>query len=264
MVLIRKYFLHGLINSVLIGGLCAFLGIYNTNEMPFFNSFVFWVSTMLVGNLSAGLLLPLVINRWLVKRSLLLQLSSVVVLMSIPVTFVLAAYDHNYGLDWSFQFWLLQYRYVFVISAILIFLGYFIVGAQIARDLNVGDPNSPPNTASSDENKAKTTGELERQFLKRLTLKHHHSTLLAIKSEDHYLRVYTSVGEELILMRLSDAIKSLADADGMQTHRSWWVARHTIKDIKRKQGKLFLKTESDLVVPVSRTYENPVKALLAS
>ena len=264
MVLVRKYFLHGLINSILIGGLFAFLGIYNTNAMPFFNSFVFWVSTMLVGNLSTGLLLPLVINRWLAKHSLLVQLSCIVILMSIPVTFVLAAFDHNYGVDWSIQFWLLQYRYVIVISAILIFVGYFVVGTQIARDLNAGYANSLTNNVSCDANKAKASGELELQFLKRLTLKHHQARLLAIKSEDHYLRVYTSVGEELILMRLSDAIESLAGSDGMQTHRSWWVARHTIWDVQRKQGKLYLYTEGDLAVPVSRTYEKPVKELLAT
>ena len=65
-------------------------------------------------------------------------------------------------------------------------------------------------------------------------------------------------------MRLSDAVESLAGADGMQTHRSWWVARHTIKDVQRKQGKLFLHAGADLVIPVSRTYEKPVKELLVS
>ena len=49
--------------------------------------------------------------------------------------------------------------------------------------------------------------------------------LYAIESEDHYLRVHTSAGQELILMRLADAVRELAGVEGLQTHRSWWVAR---------------------------------------
>ena len=114
-----------------------------------------------------------------------------------------------------------------------------MVGNRIALDLNVTETNLLPNSVnptrhqSHDVKAAKAVGELERLFLKRLSHKHHQASLLAIKSEDHYLRIYTSIGEELILMRLSDAVESLAGADGMQTHRSWWVARHTIKDVQR-------------------------------
>lgn len=258
MALVRKYFLHGLAASILIGGLFAFLGVYNTNAIPFFERFVFWVSTMLVGNLSTGLLIPLVFNRWLSNQPLVLQLSCIVVLISIPVTLVLAAFDHNHGLDWSFKVWLLQYRYVVVVSAILIFVGYFILRSHLKLE-------AQPNTNESDtENAAQGLRKLERQFLKRLAPKHHDAALFAIKSEDHYLRVYTSVGEELILMRLSDAISALDKLEGMQTHRSWWVARSAISELQRKQGKLSLLTVADVVIPVSRTYEKAVKAAISS
>lgn len=256
MALVRKYFLHGLIASILIGGLFAFLGVYNTNSLQFFDRFIFWVSTMLVGNLSTGILVPLIFNRWLPNRPVVVQLSCIIVLISIPVTLVLAAYDPNHGLDWSTNTWLLQYRYVVVISAILIFVGYLMLRSHLDLEAKRHDDINGADT------EAATGRKLEQQFLKRLALKHHEAKLLAIKSEDHYLRVFTNVGEELILMRLTDAIKALDGLEGMQTHRSWWVARNAITDIQRKQGKLLLSAASELVVPVSRTYEKAVKALL--
>lgn len=252
MALVRKYFLHGLIVSILLGGLFAYLGVYNTDTIPFFNRFVFWVSTMLVGNLSTGLLIPLVFNHWLPNRPVIVQLSCIVVLISIPVTFVLAAYDHNHGLDWSLNVWLVQYRYVVVISAILIFVGYFMLRSNLALE----EKNESKRGA---ENEPDIARKLEQQFLKRLALKHHEGQLLAVKSEDHYLRVFTSVGEELILMRLSDAIEALDSVPGMQTHRSWWVARSAIADMQRKQGKIILTIVSGVEIPVSRTYEKVVK-----
>ncbi len=49
--------------------------------------------------------------------------------------------------------------------------------------------------------------------------------LLALQMEDHYLRVHTSAGNDLILLRLSDALAEVAGLDGRQVHRSYWVAR---------------------------------------
>jgi DNA-binding LytR/AlgR family response regulator len=78
-------------------------------------------------------------------------------------------------------------------------------------------------------------------------------------SEDHYLRIFTDQGEELILMRLSDALLELELAKGMQTHRSWWVAHAAIADMRRTQGKLTLLLKSGLTVPVSRSFDKAVK-----
>lgn len=256
MTLVRKYFVHGMIASILLGALFAFLGVYNTNTQPYFHRFVFWFSTMFVGNFATGVFAPMVFLKWLPKRPLVLQLSFVAVLISFPVTLVIAAYDHNYGLDWSFYIWLLQYRYVVVISAILVFVGYFILRPYIESQTSEGEqPDSTDNGKIASQH-------VEQQFLKRLAPKHQRATLIAIKSEDHYLRVFTDVGDELILMRLSDAISVLAGADGMQTHRSWWVANHAISDMTRKQGKLVIQCHNELEVPVSRTYEKHVKLKL--
>lgn len=98
-----------------------------------------------------------------------------------------------------------------------------------------------------------------KKFLERLPIKYRTAELYAVSSEDHYLRVHTSMGEELILMRLADAMRELENADGLQTHRSWWVAKAAVTDLKKENGKLTLVLQSGAEVPVSRTYTKAVK-----
>lgn len=78
--------------------------------------------------------------------------------------------------------------------------------------------------------------------------------LLALEMEDHYLRVHTSAGEALILCRMRDAARDLADADGMRVHRSYWVARAAVRDIRRKAKRPVLVLENGLEVPVGRSF----------
>jgi DNA-binding LytR/AlgR family response regulator len=239
MTLINKYFKHGLLLSVLLGALFAILGVYNTSSIPYFNRFVFWTATMVVGLFGTGLSVPFVFNKLLPDKPLFLQLTAVVLLISVPVTLVLAAFDHNYGIDWSVYIWLVQYRYVLIISAILIFGGYYVLKAQGLIESEKDD--------------------VSNLFLKRLPLEFQHAELYAVSSEDHYLKAITSEGSTLILMRLSDAIKELENVQGMQTHRSWWVAKSAVLKTKRMNGKLLLELKSGEKVPVSRTFDKAVK-----
>jgi hypothetical protein len=78
--------------------------------------------------------------------------------------------------------------------------------------------------------------------------------LLYIATEDHYLRVATRLGSDLILFRLSDAIAELDPAMGQQVHRSFWVARAAISTVERKGGRTLLVLIDGTRVPVSRTH----------
>lgn len=75
--------------------------------------------------------------------------------------------------------------------------------------------------------------------------------LLAIRAEGHYLRIYTDKGEELITYRLSDALAEIPPADGMQVHRSWWVADRSLTAHRQSDS---VKLVNGLEVPVSRSY----------
>jgi DNA-binding LytR/AlgR family response regulator len=92
------------------------------------------------------------------------------------------------------------------------------------------------------------------RFAERLPPKLRGAAIWAVEAEDHYLRLHTGKGQDLILMRLSDAIAELDGIEGAQVHRSWWVARNAITDIARADGRATLKLQDGSEVPVSRTY----------
>lgn len=78
--------------------------------------------------------------------------------------------------------------------------------------------------------------------------------LISLSAVDHYVDVATAKGSELVLMRLSDAIAETKPTEGLQVHRSHWVARDHVRDSAREAGKVFLILSDDRRVPVSRTY----------
>jgi DNA-binding LytR/AlgR family response regulator len=92
------------------------------------------------------------------------------------------------------------------------------------------------------------------KFLERLPLKLRGAEVWAVEAEDHYLRLHTSKGQDLVLMRLSDAIAELEGIEGAQVHRSWWVAREAITEAVRGDGRATLTLQDGAEVPVSRTY----------
>lgn len=77
--------------------------------------------------------------------------------------------------------------------------------------------------------------------------------LVAISVEDHYVRVRTIKGEELILMRLGDAIKEVGATRGLQVHRSHWVALDQVRATRRKGDGAILTMEHGPDIPVSRS-----------
>lgn len=97
------------------------------------------------------------------------------------------------------------------------------------------------------------------KFLERLPLKLRGAEIWAVEAEDHYLRLHTSKGQDLILMRLADAVAELAGIEGAQVHRSWWVARDAVADARRGDGRATLKLKDGSEVPVSRTYARLIR-----
>ena len=90
------------------------------------------------------------------------------------------------------------------------------------------------------------------RFLDRIPDKLTGGAIYAVQAEDHYLRIRTSKGSDLILMRLSDAIAELEGIEGAQTHRSWWVAKDGIDTVNRAGGRVTLLLKDGSEAPVSR------------
>ena len=96
--------------------------------------------------------------------------------------------------------------------------------------------------------------EAEAAFRNHLSARRRGARLIAVQAEDHYLRVHTDAGEELLTMRFADAVKELARAHGFQTHRSWWVAAEAVESVRWRQGVGEARLAGGLTAPVSRTH----------
>lgn len=96
-----------------------------------------------------------------------------------------------------------------------------------------------------------TPGE-KPKLLDRLPTHQQGADILAVSSEDHYSRVFTSAGESLILLRLGDAIAELEGIEGAQVHRSWWVARDAIRNAEKHGRNWQLVLSNGSIAPVSR------------
>ena len=97
------------------------------------------------------------------------------------------------------------------------------------------------------------------RFLQRLPPRLRGAEIWAVEAEDHYLRLHTSKGSDLILMRLSDAVAELEGVEGAQTHRSWWVARAAVVDVRRSEGRTSLRLKGGQNTPVSRSYTRALR-----
>lgn len=76
--------------------------------------------------------------------------------------------------------------------------------------------------------------------------------IIALSAEDHYTRIRTSQGEDLVLITLRDAIREAAPTQGLQIHRSHWVALQHILKAGRSDGNMHVTTTGGHTLPVSR------------
>lgn len=86
--------------------------------------------------------------------------------------------------------------------------------------------------------------------------------IVYLKSEDHYVYVYTAIGSSLIRMRFRDAVAGLGEW-GIQVHRSYWVAYRHMIQVKKRDRILELWLTDNHKVPVSSPYRGAVRASLA-
>jgi len=76
--------------------------------------------------------------------------------------------------------------------------------------------------------------------------------VVALQSEDHYVRVHGAMGSELLLMRLRDAIAEMGSVPGEQVHRSWWVAASGIVDVDVAGRNWTIHLTGGQSVPIAR------------
>ena len=84
--------------------------------------------------------------------------------------------------------------------------------------------------------------------------------VLCLQMEDHYVRIHTPRGSTLVLCPLGRAIEAVGDLEGLQVHRSWWVARHAVEGVAYEGRNLKLRLTGGLEAPVARNQVARLKA----
>lgn len=224
-------------NLAIAGAAGAFLslsGAMETHSIPLAMRLAYWMPLMLGGTLvgqavARGMTrIPrLNMNKWVFGATLALG-------MSIPTTVIV----------WGYTTWLLD-AHIPVAGLPTLFGAVLLIAAAMCAIMVASNWPGRATHASAQSPK-------RPRFLGRLPQKLVGAVIYAVSAEDHYLRIHTSKGSDLILMRLSDAITELEGIEGAQTHRSWWVARAAIESARREGDKAILSLKGGIEAPVSR------------
>lgn len=227
--------LRGLVVALIAGAFLTIAGAFGTGDLPIAPRLAYWMLLMALGYLW-GAFVARFFFRGGRLRTGKMWLDAVVatLVMSTPFT----------GVVWSTSA-LMFGGTAHVANLPYMFLPVVTVsGALTAINMLIETRRAAVTHATADPPK----------FLERLPLKLRGAEVWAVEAEDHYLRLHTSKGQDLILMRLADAVAELDGIEGLQVHRSWWVARDAITDAKRGDGRATLTLKDGAEVPVSRTY----------
>jgi DNA-binding LytR/AlgR family response regulator len=125
-----------------------------------------------------------------------------------------------------------------VVAAIISVFLYFFGPRQLVSD-DKAETNAP-------------------SLLERLPIQKR-GTLISMSVADHYVEVTTTKGQALLLLRLSDAIREVPQQDGLQVHRSHWVAQNQVVAARREKDRAILTMSDGRDIPVSRSYLPAVK-----
>lgn len=231
-------------SALVMAAIALFLAFINpyqaTGQMIFPLALLYWFTMIVLGGVFAEVGMSLY-TRQFPNAPIwgMLAVAAIVSALAVSGFIILIETLFNDGVPLAY--WPQVYGLVFVISAAISVVSYITERALDAPQIE----NAPADPAKT--------------FLQRLPVKFHSADLYAIASEDHYLRVYTSLGDDLILMRLADAERELSGANGARVHRSWWIAKSGITDEKKKDGRSLLILPNGTEVPVSRGYRAKAK-----
>jgi hypothetical protein len=140
------------------------------------------------------------------------------------------------------------------------FLGLPLYRYAVPRGYDSAAPGSLASTsAGADEWLGRAPG-----FIERLPARLGPSEVLAIKAEQHYIRVYSPQKEYMVLYRFSDAIRELDESLGHQVHRSYWVNTGAIDHVHAKAKDFHVRIKSGAEIPVSTPYQGMVRELTRS
>ncbi|MCE9523871.1 MAG: LytTR family transcriptional regulator DNA-binding domain-containing protein [Alphaproteobacteria bacterium] len=233
--------------AILPGFVLSLLGPFGSFAAPVWMRFAYWMPTMaLAACIGAGISIwseraPVFTARPL-ARYLFVTTGMTAAMTGVAWgmgTLVFGPGAIRFSPQFIFYVWLIT-MVVSMISAIL----------RARRDTRIEVAAAPVLAASP---------ALPPSLTARLPAKLKGGTILALQAEDHYVRIHTDKGSDLVLMRLADATEQMGATPGARTHRSWWVSKSAVKSIRRDNGRVALVLTNDTEAPVSRGYASELR-----
>jgi DNA-binding LytR/AlgR family response regulator len=232
-----------LVVILVVGAILAVSGGFGAGGMTIVSRLAYWVAVSAVG-VTIGVLFGMYVipRHWFARRP---WVAWTVIVMALwgPMSFVVAVVNAWIGhraltlaIAWRVA------PSTLATTAALTALA-FLVRRRDPIETHAAPADSPPP-----------------KFLGRLPARLAGAELWAVQAEDHYLRLHTSLGQDLILLRLGDAIGELEGIEGARTHRSWWVARAAVRGVEREDGRATLTLPDGATAPVSRAYSTALRA----
>ncbi len=152
------------------------------------------------------------------------------------------------------------------------YLGLPLYRYEIPRGYDVGEtvparpdsrnvPTGPAPARDREPVRTAGWGGLKPGFIGRLPVDLQPRDVLAIKAEQHYVRVITPKKHFMVLYRFSDALRELREQPGHQVHRSWWVSKAAITVVRSRAKGFRIGLSNGEEIPVSGPYQGIVREL---
>ncbi|MBW8880400.1 MAG: LytTR family transcriptional regulator DNA-binding domain-containing protein [Asticcacaulis sp.] len=223
----RGWWLRALAFALVLGVIFGVLGPFGSflnGDVPM--RIVSWTGNMVTGTLIYGLLAPPMTRR-LMRAGLpiLAAFSAAVVVLTLPGAILAALWG-----NWLWPQAVARVRPIdWYVQSLIIATGVLVLWVliELARENLKQAP--PPSSAPADRAEP----------------------VLCLQMEDHYVRVHRVSGSRLELMTLSQAMTRYG-GDGLQVHRSWWVAAAAFAGAERDGRNWRLRLVNGVTVPVAR------------
>ncbi len=237
----REHFFNpiGLVVQACVGAVLGISGPFGTQDTVLILPRILYWIWVVYSTYGIGLFGLTLTQNFLSTRPVLLQSILAGVLNGATISLYIVSLNHLIFGPTSMP----NGPYTFVIRVFLI--GFFVTaaGATIASIVYSRQKAVSPEPSSTQPSVV--------PLLERLPLDKR-GDLVALSVEDHYVRIKTTAGVEMILMRLSDAIRETGDAIGDQVHRSHWVSYSHVASARREGDRAILTMKDGSEVPVSR------------
>jgi DNA-binding LytR/AlgR family response regulator len=245
-----------LLAAIPVGLLLGFLGPFGSYPAyPTATRYAFWLGLTAAGAVAAAAADSVLPGARLRRGAV--RVGAVALLSALPMTFVVA---------WTMS--LVQPGRVFApqqlpalfaaVAAVQFLVAYATTAAAEPRNPDAPGPAPSLPPAEGEPAPAAFPSALLGRLPPQIG-----SDILALETEDHYLRIHAAGGTALILMRMADAVALIDPRLGAQVHRRWWVAESAVASIRTEGGKLSLRLTDQTLVPVGRTFAAAAKARFA-